>query len=520
MSNRHAARGAVLALAGLWLAACNSSDEVSGASSGVVPTPPRNLDRGCDLASYPSAQWLACEAGNFARLGEAPLEQATNLAFTARLLAQAAASTQALLARNLADPSWLLTSTVLPYCATQALVCAGDPYRWPQAEGPDGRAFYENEAVVTPVVFYDRDCARLSGRAWRPKTLAPGQRLPAVVIDNGSIGAPESSYWWAAQALVRAGYQVLSYDPRGQGRSDFITPAGGLGTNANPEVFWLNLVDAVDFLESTPATPYPHNLDCAGSYPTEVAPYNPEHATLDRERIGIAGHSLGAIGVSVVQGYGAPGADPWPGRLDSRNPVKAAVAWDSLITPDGHGLAPCDNAPLSNELCRLLVQIVGAGGKLPDFAPRVPSLSFSADYGLATMVPYLLPPDPENHKQAFQLWQETGVPVYSLGFQGTTHLDFSPIADAPATSWCPDTSSGACRGGYGLPAITYYTVAWLDRWLKKPGEPGYADADQRLVDDAGEHGAVKMSFHYRSARDYPDRSGKRQHCEDIRAGCE
>ena len=59
----------------------------------------------------------------------------------------------------------------------------------------------------------------------------------------------------------------------------------------------------------------------------------------------------------------------------------------------------------------------------------------------------------------------------------------------------------------------------MDRWLKRPGEPGYADADARLLDDAGDQGADKFSFHFRSARHYLDRSGAPQACGDIRAGC-
>jgi hypothetical protein len=55
--------------------------------------------------------------------------------------------------------------------------------------------------------------------------------------------------------------------------------------------------------------------------------------------------------------------------------------------------------------------------------------------------------------------------------------------------------------------------------LKKPDEAGYTDADARLLNDGGPQGAVKMSFHFRSARDFPDRSGVREHCESIRTGC-
>jgi hypothetical protein len=83
----------------------------------------------------------------------------------------------------------------------------------------------------------------------------------------------------------------------------------------------------------------------------------------------------------------------------------------------------------------------------------------------------------------------------------------------------PGPDGSACEGGWAHPSIIYYAVAWFDRWLKKPGEAGYTDADARLLNDAGPQGAVKMSFHFRSARDFPNHSGVREHCENIRTGC-
>jgi hypothetical protein len=57
-------------------------------------------------------------------------------------------------------------------------------------------------------------------------------------------------------------------------------------------------------------------------------------------------------------------------------------------------------------------------------------------------------PDPEAHKIAFAAWQAAGVPGVVLSFQGTTHFDYSLLPTFLATSWCPDTSTGACRGGW------------------------------------------------------------------------
>jgi len=457
---------------------------------------------------------------NFARTMEAQAEQ-NDPAFQQRSMAQSTLNTQDWTARAAADPSWLSpqsgNTAVLPLCTVGALQCTGDPFRYPAATGANGAPFYMGEAEVMPVVFYDRECARLSGKIWRPRGIAANAKLPNIVVSNGSVQAPQAAYWFAVQPLVRAGYMVLTYDPRGQGRSDQQNPNGEQGSNANLSVFWEGQVDAIDFLRSSPAERYPHNATCAGTYPTQVTAFNPYWNQQDPERLGIAGHSAGAISVSIVQGYGAPGADPWPGQLDTENPVKVAVAWDSLVTPDGDSFAPINNAGAPDALNGVFSSLL-TGGDLPAFGPRVPALSFSADYGFAP-APYTMPPDAEAHNVAMALWQAQNIPFYSLTFQGTTHFDYSLIPTFPATSWCPDPASGACEDGWGAPAVAYYTVAWFDRWLKLPGEVGYADADQRLVDDAGPQGAAKMSFRYSSSRDFADRSGQSQRCDSIRAGC-
>jgi pimeloyl-ACP methyl ester carboxylesterase len=478
------------------------------------------LDRSCDLAPYPSVQWTACEAANSGKTLESLREEiAPN--FVQRLLRQSQANTLDLLARAQTDPSWLSplagNTLVTPLCATGASQCVGDPFRYPEADGPDGKAFFENEATVTPVTFYDRDCARLSGKVWLPKQRPTDTLLPNVVFMNGSVQAPEALYRPFVQAMVRGGYAVLTFDPRGQGRSDQQTPTGKQGSNLGPEVFWENLVDAIDFFRSSASQPYPHNRTCINTYPTAMTPHNPISGRMDNDRLGIAGHSLGAMGVSVVQGYGAPGADPWPGKLDASNPVKAAIAYDSLITEDGSGLMPASCAPVA-ATSQLLSAVVIAQGKLPKFKPRVPTMGFAADYCGAS-VPYVIPPDAEFHKVAHRQWQQLGIPSFVLGFQGTTHFDFSPAVTFPKTSWCPDTSRGRCEGGWAIPAISHYSIAWLDRWLKLSTEPGFDDADQRLLDDQGPQGAAKMSFRFKSARHYPSRSGLEQRCEDIRAGC-
>ncbi len=445
---------------------------------------------------FGSLEWTQRDLLNVARTTEAPVEQLTNPVFLLRWQQQSLVNSLELAQRTLDDPSWLLipnlNTPLTPLCTSWAQPCSGDPFRYPQAPGPDGAPFYEQEAEVIPVVFYDRGCARISGRVWAPRDAR--NSLPAVVIENGSIQAPESLYWWAAQALVRAGYVVMTFDPRGQGRSDFQTPGGEQGGNFNSAVFWDGLVDAIDFFRSDSVHPYPHNLSCAGSYPTAVTAFNPHIARIDPDRLGLAGHSLGAAGVSVVQGYGAAGADPWPGQMDHENPVDVVIAWDALSSASGPEY----------------------GGGTPAVVPRVPAMSQTSEYGF-TPLPATSEPDPEADKGAFRDWQAAGVPVYQLTIQGSSHFEWSLIPGFPSSSWCPDTSGNTCAGGWGRPLAEHYTMAWFDRWLKKPGETGYADADARLLADADWQ--ERYSFYKRSARDFPDRGGKAHVCEDIRAGC-
>lgn len=434
--------------------------------------------------AYPSAEWTQRELLNYAKTLEAPAEQVSSPAFLLRLELQSLANQLQWLQRGLTDPSWINPRTgntpATPLCTMWIQPCAGDPFRYPGFD-----PFYEIEAEVTPVVFYDAACARLSGRVWKPRGITAGKRLPGVVIETGSIQAPEPLYWWMAQALVRAGYAVLTFDVRGQGRSDLQTPDFQQGGNFNSSVFWEGLVNVIDFFRSTPVAPYPHNQHCAGPYPTVVAPFNPDHAQLDLDRLGIVGHSLGASGVSIVQAYGAPSAEPWPGILDRDNPVDVVVAWDSLSS--------AANA-----------------------VPRVPAMGQTSEYGIAGLA-NLTPPDAEAHKSAYDKWVQAGLPVFQFTIRGSTHFEWSLIPAFPASSWCPEIVDGQCVGGWGRPMAEHYSLAWLDRWLKRPGEPGYADADARLLADAAWQD--RYSFHYRSARSFPTRSGGKAVCDDIRAGC-
>src|SRR3954454_9648140 len=124
--------------------------------------------------------------------------------------------------------------------------CAGDArlYRWP--------------GLVAPVLFTARNGATLSGHVWATRSGPPSR--PGVVITNGSVQADEQMYWYAAQALAKAGYVVLTFDPQGQGQSDTFGEGADRGEGAPAQSdgrpFFDGTEDAINFFFSTPSHPY------------------------------------------------------------------------------------------------------------------------------------------------------------------------------------------------------------------------------------------------------------------------
>jgi len=122
---------------------------------------------------------------------------------------------------------------------------------------------YDWNGIVKPVLFTARNGSTLSGRVWM--TAGGPAKRPGVVITNGSVQAPETLYWFAAQTLAKAGYVVLTWDPQGQGYSDTY----GEGVDRNDGVpsqsgrpFYDGTEDALDFFFSTPGTPYVPRPSC------------------------------------------------------------------------------------------------------------------------------------------------------------------------------------------------------------------------------------------------------------------
>jgi hypothetical protein len=286
------------------------------------------------------------------------------------------------------------------------------------------------------VTFLSRTGAKLQGHIWG--TDAPGPR-PGVVITTGSIQASDQMYWWAARALAARGYVVMTYDVQGQGQSetfghapgDVFPTADGVPSQQNAN-FYDGTVDAMRFFLSTPAAPYvPQGWTAEDVAAAKAAAdgdepdyVNPGWGQVDRERLGIIGHSLGAAAVSAVQQCSDEGQlwrtlELCGGRSF---PIRAVVAWDAL----------------------------SASG----VTPVVPAMSQQADgyFLFPTLSPQA--PDAASSLGGFDLWKGAGRDVFMYVVRGGTHIEWSQVPYTAATT-------------YGAPMNAYYTIAWLDRWLPR-----------------------------------------------------
>lgn len=298
------------------------------------------------------------------------------------------------------------------------------------------------------VHFLSRSGAKLSGHIWG--TEAPGPR-PGIVITTGSIQATEEMYWWAARPLVAAGYVVMTWDVQGQGASEVVGHDPGSPAPTTTGVpfqqnfnFYEGTIDALRFFLSTPSNEYVPQGWSAGDIAKAKAASKGEHVNwtnpgwgaLDHDRIGIAGHSLGAGAVSAVQQC-SDEADVWKtvALCGGRSfPIRAVIAWDALGS---------------------------------SVTPVVPAMDQKADGYF--LFPTATPTAPNSNESlpAFSKWQTAGKDVFMYVLRAGTHIDWSQVPYTASTT-------------YGVFMNTYYTLAWMDRWVA--GDTAVrADAYQRLI---------------------------------------
>jgi dienelactone hydrolase len=385
---------------------------------------------------------------------------------------------------------------------------AADPFRdiarWQKLTG--GR--------VQRVTFTALDGAQLHGHLWLPPRSMPAPRggYPGVVITDGSVQAYENLYYWAAEGLAQYGYEVLTFDVQGQGDSDLFpadcTPSGCPGVPYQQSYnFYQGTEDALNWFLSA---------------------HNPGRRLLDANRVGLAGHSLGASAVS------------WVAQCDRR--VRTVVAWDDLI-------------PISMKQCAANVTIPA---RYRATRLHAPALATTNDYEF-NVQPATTVPNPHGDANTgglagdagYQSLAHAGIDTELVSFRNGTHLTYTYI-------------------DYVLPSnqlserfAFHYTLAWFDRYLRAGRDPYTSrSAYERLTTlgrydssaDRNSRGAVSigaglydpqraagdvtdnaagnvpylisglpvrnsLSFYYLSQYHVHDSAGRLRTCTDMYAGC-
>jgi hypothetical protein len=451
----------------------------------------------------PAAQAFdaGAEAFNLLKSEERFLDGETSPGFQAQLALQSLDGSVNLAQALAANPQRLPANP----CAANLDLCAGDPrlYDWGGRYG-----------LVRPIHYVNRNGALISGHLWAPlpRRHRDVRRMPGVVIVNGDL-APEPIYWYAAQAIARSGYVVLTFDPQGHGASDTLgagddqqqhveiqqaAGSDGIERPADQDAAEQTR-DALRFLLSSRPHPYlptrtPGHVKPAGS-PGRIKQralaasgdadgQDPLRRLLDPRRLGLAGHSRGADAASIV------------GSRSRR--IDVIVAWDNLLS---------HTAP-------------DEGGHTRKLRARIPALGMSADY-YESPEPYTADPPPHEKGDAYAAYRAAGVDTMELVLRGATHFEWSYAPGLPATL-------------RGIDLATWYSQAWFDRYLRGQGHPRIrraatrrllsdrwrADPEGKQVDLQGDGNL--FSFYYRSEfAIHARRHGHRRlvTCGDVRKGC-
>lgn len=417
--------------------------------------------------------------------GEREFDQAANPAMNALFAEQAPRQYAEQTAAMAGDP-------VHPHLSIGQLLPGGttaDPFRTMSRWTAAGRG------RVEPVSFTSTSGATLNGHLFRPPASLPGP-YPGVVITTGSLQGYQHAYFWAAEGLAEAGYEVLTFDVQGQGSSDTFPAPDRCSSPSNcPGVpsqqaynFFQGTEDALNFFFS-------------GA--------NPGRADLDPDRVGLAGHSMGAWAASVV------------GQCDPR--VKAIVGWDNLAVAGGTCAAAASGLP------------AGAPAR-PTLS--IPALGIAADY-------FLYPeqrdsaPDPEAKSAAYRQLSAAGTDAMQVALRSSTHLEWTYLPYLLPASRLGERVS------------LHYTLAWFDRYLRGSDEAfsrlvaarfdGSADAssigtgryDPELAAAAPADPAAgnvphrieglpvrdRVSFYFASPYSLTAPDGTRATCADLRSGC-
>ncbi|HEX4872704.1 MAG TPA: prolyl oligopeptidase family serine peptidase [Nevskiaceae bacterium] len=429
------------------------------------------------------------------------------------------------------------------------------------AHDPFRVAWSVTRGMEQDVQFRNRYGATMAAKLWGPKQpytdpvtgVVESGPFPAVLFMPGRFSPSANSlysgfggYEGQAQQLAENGYIVLAVGPQGQDGSEYFTPPHPL---CDPRGAWtqpqeLGLRELGDCAgQEAPFAGFSgdnaalyntvHELtgddrpgfllqayleDAAVALDQRAANYdefqtrfvfaaldgaafllsadNPWRGMIDAARVGIVGHSAGGHAALVA------------GNGDPQQRFKAAVAWDSYGYP-------------------------------PDtVAPRVPTMIQMAErqneFGPYSEAPpnHLWPP-----YRAYQRFVAEDQPAMLLTLRGSTHHEWSYVPQVLTNPVSPlqNASSKGAQVGF------YYTLAWLDYWLKPSTHR--ADAQRRLLARRFDASADRSSigsgtFDFASQSNAPYRIEGEDvadhlsvlflsqlafdgaHCNDMQAACE
>ena len=294
-----------------------------------------------------------------------------------------------------------------PHLTLGQLVPGGsttDPFRTINRWTAQGRG------RVDDISFPATNGAILNGYIFRPPASVPGP-YPGVVITTGSIQGYQEMYFWAAQGLAEAGYEVLTYDVQGQGDSDtFPAMEHCTGPDACSGV---PFQQAYNFYQGTE--------DALNFFFSEE---NPGRGDLDADRVGLAGHSLGGSAVSNV------------GQCDPR--VKAIVAWDNL-------------APATGTCAEMATGFPAGTPAAP--TNSVPGLGLNAEY-FFNPTPQNGEANPDAKNSGYRRLRDAGTDAMQIALRSSTHLEWTYVPYILPASRLGERVS------------MHYTLAWFDRYVK------------------------------------------------------
>lgn len=137
-----------------------------------------------------------------------------------------------------------------------------------------GNPYYNDQVALVPVEFTNRYGTRLYGEIALPKrgVTRPSAGPYPVILALQGLATNTGVYRWWHQLYADAGYLVFAFDFSGQGKSD----NEGTGDPGN------NIEEAQDAL-------------------TYLLEQSPVRSAIDRTRIGVVGHSQGAIATMGLQ---------------------------------------------------------------------------------------------------------------------------------------------------------------------------------------------------------------------------